>query len=240
MDPDLLAFGERLRAAGAAVAPDIPAEPIDAGRVFDAVIGQLPPEEVAALARRMVDDAELAEQWRLARNMADDAGLLREAEATEEDHAEADRIEQAAAEPEAPRDNVVPLVIGAVLAAAAGLSLFLNAPPRLPDPETIDGGPVYRGDETATIASPLDGKTLGADRTLRWNAVAGATGYRVEATSTDLRQILVVAEHPTTELPLTPAQLSAAGAGGELMWRVEATLPDGSVLRSGTFRTRVP
>jgi len=128
------------------------------------------------------------------------------------------------------------LAAAAVLAIAAGLTLFTlrDRPPALPEPPR---GGVVRGGEVV-VEAPL-GEVAEPPRELRWRTVPGAASYRV--------RILTVDETPLWDMRVTapsapiPAEVAARlHRAVSYDWMVEAAAPDGSTLaRSATARFRI-
>jgi hypothetical protein len=73
---------------------------------------------------------------------------------------------------------------------------------------------------------------------LRWQAPEGAR-FDVRVTTEDLR-VLDTASGLTIPEHTVPAEmLEGLDSGAKVFWQVEATLPDGSTIQSGTFITEV-
>ena len=192
---------------------------IDAERIWRAVAGDLPPEEVHVLAAAAARDPEVARAWRLARELQ-------------------------AAMPERRRElgrllrfpGLTPAVrwaAAAALAIALGTGLWV----RLVAPEpTVDPG--VRGTDTgAPLASALpDGGPLSRhDFTLRWAPLADPRArYTLQVTTEDLGFVAEAADLAVPQHRVPTAALAALPAGTRLLWQVDGRLPDGRVLSSTT------
>ena len=128
------------------------------------------------------------------------------------------------------------LAAAAVLAIAAGLTLFTlrDRPPALPEPPR---GGVVRGGEVV-VEAPL-GEVVAPPRELRWRPVPGAASYRVRLMTVDETPLWDVrATAPPAAIPAdVEARLHRAVSYD---WMVEAAAPDGTILaRSAAARFRI-
>jgi hypothetical protein len=186
-----------------------------------AAAGELPFEQVRALVDHGARCARCAEAWRIL------ADVRREA--TE---AVTVPARPPALPPAAPvrRRMLVPLAVSAM--AAVGLWVVLRpAPPR--------PAPVERGNGAAvTVRAESPAVQSAGDAVLRWSEVPGASSYNVTVLTPDLvvvHQAVGVAAH---ELRL-PQGVGQRGAGGGLLWNVDAVLPDGRTVASPTFELQL-
>jgi hypothetical protein len=204
------ALGERARAAGDCPAPE---------RIWDAAAGVAPQAEVHAIVEHTARCAACAEDWRLARG-----------------------IEQAAGEEAGPRESpgvrererirpraALPIAASVILAAATAVYVARRA--------GEPSGSGYRTAPTDAIRSLLEqDRVLPRDRCqLRWSAAPEGSRYDVIVTTRKLDPVLESRDLAAPELGIPESVLDTGPGGGDLLWRVEATLPDGRRMVSATF-----
>lgn len=123
--------------------------------------------------------------------------------------------------------------LAASVILAVGLVTYLIIP--------VDRGtPQYR--EVADPLAPVSaiGSVLPRDRfVLRWSAGPPGTTYVVRLSTADLASLLVQSDIAATELIVPSSALASVKAGEELLWQVEAKLPDGRRVASQTYVVRV-
>ena len=210
---------ERLRAAfqglsrGATPRQDCP----DPDRIWLAAHGEAPSEELGRIVDHIAKCPSCAEAWRLAMPEAGEPAL-------------------ATAPPRSGNTSAWIVLAGGLAAAALALVAFV-APM---EPATRpDLAPTMRTADTPEIVSLLDESVpLPADDfVLRWSWDGGAEGvsYDVEITETDLDPVHTA--HGLTEpgYRVPGDALASLGSGQKLVWRVEASLPDGRRLSSTAF-----
>jgi hypothetical protein len=125
----------------------------------------------------------------------------------------------------------LPVVAGLGLAAAAAALLLLRSP--APEPEAVERG--TNGGSSAEALRALSSDHQRPDSVvLRWVPYPGAR-YNVTVLAPDLTVVhrAVGLAEPQLLLPPTAVHL---GASGQLLWNVDAVLPDGRTLASSTFR----
>lgn len=204
---------ERLRAALASLPPEPDAgAPADAGRIFDAVHGELSAVEREAIVDATVDDADAAEAWRLAMDLGP-----------------------------APAAVVAPargvpwkwLGIAAVLTLAVGVGWQVGS-------RRTDEAPIYRSVDGRTIASllPAGGTLPRQTPVLRWTAIDGAR-YTVRVLAADLEPLDEATGLTIAEYTLPPEVVSRVPAGSAVLWQVEADVPGETTVVSPTFSTRL-
>lgn len=204
--------GEDLRAIWAVEGADTVVDEELAARVFDAVEGRLPPAELAALLTRARLEPAVAEAWRLAQAI----------------HAEVVGVKEApVARPRQRRRWHAGLAAGA-LAAAVGLFALRPAPDPAPSP--IRG--TRQGLESRLRGDLLDRR----DPTLTWEPGPEGCTYAVTVTNSELQPIARAGGLAEPRFLLATEVLAEMTEGSVLLWRVEATLPDGARLRSTTHR----
>ena len=212
---------ESLRAAWAALPPsERPQGCTPPDDIWEAVAGRRTEEEVRTMLEHSLRCADCAALWRLARELTAAAG-------------------ESTAEVPAPPVHFLRRarwVAGAgALAAAAALAVAL-APRLTPRQEA----PVVRGGESEALRPIAAG--AGLPRThpvLRWTGAPEGSRYTVTVSTTDLTVLYRKSGLAEPSLELPPEALSALPAGTEVVWRVEATLPDGRRMASGAFLSRL-
>jgi hypothetical protein len=213
---------ESLRAAWAALPPERRPEgctPSD--DIWEAVAGRRTEEEVRTMLEHSLRCADCAALWRLARELSAAAGV------------------GAAAEPTPPPVQFLRRarwVVGAgALAAAAALAIALV--PRL---GARQEAPVVRGGESEALRPVASAAGLPrAHPVLRWTGAPEGSRYTVTVSTTDLTVLYRRSGLAEPALELPPESLAALPAGTEVVWRVEATLPDGRRMASGAFLSRL-
>lgn len=202
--------------------PELPA----AAELWDAVRGDLDPQQVRALVERTADSPELAEEWRLAQAVDEEA-----------------RQHQAAAPAGHPafarrRPVVWPLALAALLVVA--FSAWLLAGWQADRNLGSVGDPILRDGDTAILSSLLaPGTELPrAAPVLIWQGPGGARfDIRVSDTNLELLAEARDLDEPRFELP--SEVLADLPPGSEILWQVEATLISGERVVSETFVHRL-
>ena len=185
----------------------------DTERVFDAMHGNLSPEERRAVVDELVLNPDAAEAWRLARELAPDPPAA------------------AASTRRQPR---LWMSIAAAAVLVAGLTWQFVNPRGSPDE------PAYRSIEQRTITSLLP-PAAALSRTqpvLRWTALDGAR-YRVRVLTPELEVMEETGELTTPEHTLGPDVLRRIPSGGQILWQVEGRIRGSAVVVSPTFSVRV-
>jgi hypothetical protein len=127
---------------------------------------------------------------------------------------------------------------GIVVAVAASVLVWLgmrNVPPPHDEPT------IYRGPTPgAEVLAPLDpDRAIAAtDALLRWSPGPPGTRYDVYVSSENLDEIASAQELDVPEFRV-PADALTASRGAVVLWSVEARLPDGTLIVSSTWTTRV-
>jgi hypothetical protein len=208
----------RLRRAFASLRDDGTSEPFDSERIFEALHGDMSPDERQAVVDELLTNPAAAESWRLAREMAPESDVT----------AAVDR----ARDSRRPTWHWISVAAAVLLVAGVGWQF---APWRAADE------PVYRGVESRAIVSalPQGGDVSRAQPVLRWNVVEGAR-YRVRVLAPDLQLLEESPETAAAEYTLTPQALARIPPAGQILWQVEARIPGEVVVTSPTFSNRVP
>jgi hypothetical protein len=211
MDPDETT---RLREAFASLSGGKPdGETVDAGRIFDAVHGEMSDEERRAIVEELALDADAAEAWRLARELGPEPVPAQVA----------------------PRQDAWKwLSIAAAMVLAVGLGWRLISPG---GPATAPG---YRSGEQRAIASALPpGVPLSRARpTLQWTALEGAR-YRVRVLTPELAVLVESGELTSPAYTLSDGVLRRVAPGAQILWQVEARTAENAVVVSPTFSVRL-
>lgn len=210
----------RLREAFASIEDDGASDPVDAERIFDALHGDVSPEERHAVIEQLVTNPAAAAAWRLARELGPDA-------------AQTAALNSVSREPgQFVRWTWLSVAAAAVLTIGLGWQLM---------PSRGAGTPTYRSVESRSIASALaPGADLSRGQpTLRWTAIDGAR-YRVRVLTTDLQMLEESPETSAPEYTLNSETLARIPQGGQILWQVDAHISGEVVITSPTFINRVP
>ena len=204
----------RLRAALASLEHE-GRPPIDAGRIFDALHGDLTQGERRAAVDESIANPEAAEAWRLARELGPPANGTSVIQPGRE-----------------ARRWWWPAAAAAVV--ALGLAWQFANPWRGAEP------PVYRSTEQRAIASLLPaGQPLSrSNPVLRWTGIDGAR-YRVAVLTPALEVIAEADNLSATEYKVSADALAKLPAGAPLLWQVEARIAGEGSIVSPTFSVRV-
>lgn len=192
------------------------------GRIYDAARGALPPHEIREVVEHLALCPDCAEAWRLAAAFEDEAG--------------------AGEEPVSVRARspwyLRPVAAAATLvlaALAAGLWWTVVTVP--------DEPPVYRAAGEAEIVSLLsEGEPLRRNEAvLRWrlgqDGAPEGTTYDLVVSGEDLQPLAEADELGEPSYQVPTEALESLPPGAQILWRVEAHLPDGRSARSPTFTT---
>jgi hypothetical protein len=182
---------------------------VDAGRIFDAVHGQLSAEERQALVDELIADPDAAEAWRLAIELAPEPAAARVTGQTW------------------PRW----LAVAAMLLLTVGAGWWLTRP----SPEPVYRG---SGQPVIVSALPADAVLARARPVLRWRGIEGAC-YRVRILTPELELIDESPELSESEYTVGKTVMERVPSGGRLLWQVEGRLRDGTVVVSQTFTARL-
>jgi hypothetical protein len=122
--------------------------------------------------------------------------------------------------------------LAASVILAVGLVTYLVIP--------VDHGvPQYRDVVDPLAPVSAIGSTLPRDRfVLRWSAGPPGTTYGIRLSTADLAPLLTQSGIAVTELVVPAPVLANVKAGEELLWQVEARLPDGRRVVSQTYVVR--
>ena len=102
------------------------------------------------------------------------------------------------------------------------------------------GTPQYRDGVDPLAPVSAVGNTLPRDQfVLRWSAGPPGTTYLVRLSTADLAPVLFRSDIESAELAVPSSALANVKAGEELLWQVEAQLPDGRRVVSQTYPVRV-
>lgn len=198
----------RLRAALASLRGDGEAS-VDAGRIFDALHGELSAAEREAVVDQLLTNPDAAEAWRLARELAPEAA--------------------AEASPRVTWSKWLAVAAALVLAVGVGWQILR------PAPEPVYRGSESR--TIASALSP-DATLARATPVLRWTGVEGGR-YRVRVLTPELELLEESEESTALEYAVSAQALQRVPSGGRILWQVEARVPEGGSIASPTFSVRV-
>jgi len=221
---DTVNLRERFQAATGAA--DRPADCPAADLIWDALHGELSPEQRRSIIDHTARCPECAEAWRLARDVGGTA--------------QGAALSSAGRRPGVgPVHGVgwrrwMPLAAAAALVAVVGLILHQG-------PIHDDQPSHYRTGEEITIRSLLP-EEIPLKRSaclLRWSAGPEGSRYDVEVATDDLEVIARARGLERPEFTVPADRLANLPPGAELLWRIEATLPDGRRIPTETFIHRI-
>jgi hypothetical protein len=188
---------------------------VDAGRIFDALHGDMTEEERRAVIDELIANPDAAEAWRLAQELA----------------------------PPESRTSVIPIGRSSWQwwsSAAAAAVLALGLVWQFANPWRGAESPVYRSTEQRAIGSLLPaGQPLSrSNPVLRWTGIDGAR-YRVTVLTPALEVIAEANNLSTAEYMVSAEALAKFPPGAQLLWQVEARLSGEGSIVSPTFSVRV-
>lgn len=213
-----------------------PGEPVDPETLWAVMRGKADPDTVAEIAERLRDDPALREEWALAQSFADAA----EREETETETGvnvvaravEPEPSEEAKPAPAANAGSYRTWLVVAAVAAAVLLAVLLTRKDRV---DYQDDPRQMREGDAEGIKALVTGKISRSAPVLRWSAVENAKHYKLSVTTQALEPVFERAGLTKTELEVPVDALAPVPVGAKLLWRVEASMPDGTKRRSTTF-----
>jgi hypothetical protein len=124
---------------------------------------------------------------------------------------------------------------GMALAAAVFLGLvtlpFLLERRSPPEVSTFRSVDLLEISSAVAADTPLPRR----DCVLRWTAPEGAVSYRLDVTTEELEPLITARGLDASEFRIPTEKLDVVEPGGRILWRVEATMPDGNRILSPTF-----
>jgi hypothetical protein len=192
-----------------------------------AAAGELPFEQVRALVDHGATCARCAEAWRILADVRRAAGSADAAETVPAAHPV---LGPARSRVRLRTRTLLPLAISAM--AAVGLWVVLRPPSVRPPPVERGGG------NAPTMRAESPEVQPARDALLRWSEVPGATSYNVTVLTPDLVVLHQAVGISGRQLPL-PEGVRQKAAGGEVLWNVDAVMPDGRTVASPTFELRL-
>lgn len=209
-DPSL----DRLRRAFASLdaRSDEPGPSPSPEAVWRAAAGELDPAATRELADRLVDDPELAREWRLALELI-----------CEQRGGAGDVV------PAHPRWRRPLLAVAASALIVLGAAAVWRT--------TRPSAPVYRAVGAAPVVAVAgDGETLPRDAfVLRWSTVEGARRYRVSVSDAGLDLLHESDGLRSTSLRVPPDDLDRVADGAHVLWQITAVTEEGATVTSPTF-----
>jgi len=213
-------LGKAFREAGGGEAPPDPCPGEE--RIWAARAGELPARDRHDVIDHLSRCRDCAEAWRLADEL-------------QRAHADTDVVQRA-------RPGLFRLPRPAMLAAAAAILVATGAGVLFLDP-----GRWWRSDATYREGRALEIRALVGEKdplprerfVLLWEGAPPGSRFDVVVTTGDLEPVAEARGLVTPSLHVSPTALAAVAGGGRVLWRVEATLPDGSRIASATFVARV-
>ena len=212
-DDDLLA----LRAAFTTPVPAAwnPGGCPEPDRIWEAVRGELPPEEVRDIVDHVALCASCAEDWRIAAELEKEAA----------------RQEKTAVVRPFPARRFQPWIAAAAAALVLTVGGVYVRQTMTPDPPAG-----YRGEGTGIRS--LAGETRPDQAfVLSWTPVEGAESYDLLVTTAELATVADPKGLTAPQYQVPESALADLPAGAQLHWRVTAVFPDGGRKQSPTFTT---
>lgn len=198
-------------------------ETIDA--VWRAVSGEATAEELQSLLVRVRSEPAVAEAWRMAREVHSAV------ESPARDAAPArSKVVRGPWVASVFRRGAAGVGLGAMVAMAAAALLFV-IPVEQPGGSGVLRAEQIHIDNVGVPAGVLDR----ASPVLRWSQLEAGTRYTVTVTTDSLVAVARVGGLDVAEWSIPASELAELPADTVLLWRVEATLPDGTKHRSATF-----
>ncbi len=185
----------------------------DPDRIWEAVRGELPPEEIREIVDHVAVCASCAEDWRIAMEFEKQA-----------------QQKEAEVYPFPPR-RFQPWIA----AAAAALVLTVGGEyvrQRQNPVETAE----YRGEKTEIRSLAGEARARQAFA-LSWTPVEGAESYDLLVTTAELDTVADPKDLTSTQYQVPASALADLPAAAQLHWRVTAVFPDGERKQSPTFTT---
>lgn len=207
----------RLRQAFAAPAEASwkPAGCPEPDRIWEAVRGELPPDEVRDIVEHVAACSSCAEDWRIAMTFEEET---RRAEQPGDD--------ARGLRPAASRFRPwMAAAAAALVLTVVGIQLRPVKPP------------VYRSGEGAAVVTLDKASASRESFVLAWKPVEDAESYELLVTTTDLRTIADPKGLTATQYPIPESALADLSSGTPLHWRVTVVFPDGSRRQSATATT---
>jgi hypothetical protein len=178
----------------------------DPQQLFEAASGSLASEQRLNIVDHVSQCAECSQAWRLAVELDARPG----------------------GEAEKPKRNVRFSAFAASVVCVVGIAAFLLMPTKQQ--------PVYR--DVVDTYTPVSQVTDSLPRDhflLRWSPGPPGSTYLVRLTTSNLAPLLVVPDVQSPELTVPGSALKNVASGEQLLWQVEAQLPDGQRIASDTF-----
>ncbi|HWM89234.1 MAG TPA: zf-HC2 domain-containing protein [Thermoanaerobaculia bacterium] len=190
-------------------------------RIWAAVRGELPPDEVREIVEHVAACASCAEDWRIAMAFEEESRV---------------RQEEAVVHHFPARDRFRPWVA----AAAAALVLTVGGI-YVRQTQGPDAAPVYRGEESEIRAVVPPGGVLPRQAcVLAWTPLPDAESYDLLVTTTELDTVADPKGLTTPKYQVPASALASLPPGAQLHWRVTAIYPEGGGRKqSKTFTTAV-
>ena len=191
---------------------------LDAAWIWDALAGTRSPADIEAGLAHVAQCAACAEAWRVAHELMVETGQV------------------APSRPAAPAWQswrVWLPAAAAVVLLIGGTAVdrgWLERGPSGPEADVVRGG-------AATLSSPM-AEPAACDRAacrLTWTDAGAGARYTIRVTSGGLEPVAYASGLATPAYELPAASLQKLAPGAEILWQVDAVLPDGQRLASPTF-----
>jgi hypothetical protein len=186
--------------------------------MWDAVGGRQSPAALEAGLAHVAECANCAEAWRVAHELLVATGQMPAASPS--------RASSSAWRVWVPAAAAVVVLLGGV---ALDRGWFDGA-------QSTGDADVVRGTSTGLTTSLADGATC--DRAacrLTWSDAGEGARYTVRVTTADLEPVAAIAGLAETQYTIPVDRLRALAPRADVLWQVEAVLPDGRRVSSATF-----
>jgi hypothetical protein len=209
----------RVRTAWLEAAP-VPAGEacLDAGWIWDALSGTRSPADIETGLAHVAQCAACAEAWRLAHELMVETGQV---------------VPSRPAAPAwqswrvwLPAAAAVVLLVGGTVVDRG----WLGRGPAGPEADVVRGGAPTL---SSTMAEPA--ACARAACRVTWTDAGAGARYTIRVTSGTLEPVAYASGLATPAYDLPAAKLQTLAPGAEVLWQVDAVLPDGQRLASSTF-----
>ena len=190
-------------------------------RIWEAVRGELPADEIREVVNHVAACSSCAEDWRIAKAF--------EEEAHAGDTAESAETPSTVLRPSVSRFR--PWIAAAAVAlvvTVAGIQIRTNRP---------DTPPVYRSGSGSAVEVREKASAPRGNMFFGWKATPGAESYELLVTTSDLVIVANPKNLTTIQYQVPASALADLPAGARLFWSVTAVFPDGSRQQSQTLTT---
>lgn len=186
-------------------------------RIWEAVRGELPPDEVREIVDHVAMCSSCAEDWRIAVAFEEEARSV-----------EPVVVPSNVIRPAASRFRPwMAAAAAALVVTVAGIQMQMS--PGKP--------PVYRSGNGSAVEAITTASAPRESFVLAWKPVAGAESYELLVTTSELVTVANPKHLTASEHQVPEGALAGLPGGARLLWTVTAVFPDGSRRQSRTLTT---